>query len=150
MNGIERYIKENIEAFDAVPVPEGSRETFLKKLYKERRRGRTILLSFSSVAAAAALLLSIFPNNMEIEIRKHHWRLAIKEKEILASVGSNDPEEQDRIKDIIRCVITDVIPLEDQLPDELAENEKREILKEYYHDKWLALDNILNQYAQSL
>ncbi len=150
MNGIERYIKENIEAFDAVPVPEGSRETFLKKLYKERRRGRTILLSFSSVAAAAALLLSIFPYNMEIEIRKHHWRLAIKEKEILASVGSNDPEEQDRIKDIIRCVITDVIPLEDQLPDELAENEKREILKEYYHDKWLALDNILNQYAQSL
>ena len=76
--------------------------------------------------------------------------LAIKEKEILSSVRENDPEELERVVNIIRCVTTDAIPLEDQLPDELAENEKREILKEYYHEKWPALDNILNQYAQSL
>ena len=150
MNGIERYIKENIEAFDAVPVPEGSREAFFKKVSKDRRRGRTILLAFSSAAAAAALVLSVLPNNMEMEPRRHHLMLAIKEKEILSSVRENDPEELERMVNIIRCVTTDAIPLEDQLPDELAENEKREILKEYYHEKWLALDNILNQYAQSL
>ena len=32
MNGIEKYIKENVEEFDVAPVPEGSRNAFLEKV----------------------------------------------------------------------------------------------------------------------
>jgi hypothetical protein len=148
MNGIEKYIKENIEEFDVAPLPEGSRKSFLQKVEAEkRRRGvRTIMLAISSMAAAAAIMVSFLPDSLSYEIEKHHKELALKEMEIISIVSETSPELMDEVMNIIRVVVSEAIPLEEQLPDEIGIKAKKEILKEYYDCKYKALEQISEQY----
>ena len=148
MNGIEKYIKENIGESDVVPVPEGSRNAFMRKVEAERRRraARSIVLAFSSMAAAAAITVSFLPESLSYEIEKHHKELVLKEMEIIASVSETSPELMDEVMNTIRVVVSDAIPLEEQLPDEMGVKAKKEILKEYYYCKYKALEQISDQY----
>ena len=148
MNGIEKYIKENIEEFDAAPVPEGSRNAFLQKVREEKRRRRTrsIVLAISSMAAAAAITVSFLPESLSYEIEKHHKELALKEMEIISTVSEISPELIDEVTNTIRVVVSEAIPLEEQLPDEMGVKAKKEILKEYYDCKCKALEQIFDQY----
>lgn len=148
MKGIEKYIKENIEEFDVVPVPEGSRNVFLQKvrLEKSRRRARTIVMAISSMAAAAAIAVSFLPDSLSYEIEKHHKELVLKEMEIIATVSETSPELIDEVTNTIRVVVSEAIPLEEQLPDEMGVKAKKEILKEYYDCKCKALEQIFDQY----
>ena len=148
MNGIEKYIKENIGESDVVPVPEGSRNAFMRKVEAERRRraARSIVLAFSSMAAAAAITVSFLPESLSYEIEKHHKELVLKEMEIIASVSETSPELMDEVMNTIRVVVSDAIPLEEQLPDEMGVKAKKEILKEYYDCKYKALEQISEQY----
>ena len=148
MKGIEKYIKENIEEFDAAPVPEGSRNVFLQKVRveKSRRRARTIVMAISSMAAAAAIAVSFLPDSLSYEIEKHHKELVLKEMEIIATVSETSPELIDEVTNTIRVVVSEAIPLEEQLPDEMGVKAKKEILKEYYDCKCKALEQIFDQY----
>ena len=148
MKGIEKYIKENIEEFDVVPVPEGSRNVFLQKVRveKSRRRARTIVMAISSMAAAAAIAVSFLPDSLSYEIEKHHKELVLKEMEIIATVSETSPELIDEVTNTIRVVVSEAIPLEEQLPDEMGVKAKKEILKEYYDCKCKALEQIFDQY----
>ena len=148
MNGIEKYIKENIEEFYVVPVPEGSRNVFLQKVRveKSRRRARTIVMAISSMAAAAAITVSFLPDSLSYEIEKHHKELVLKEMEIIATVSETSPELIDEVTNTIRVVVSEAIPLEEQLPDEMGVKAKKEILKEYYDCKCKALEQIFDQY----
>lgn len=148
MNGIEKYIRENIEKFDVACVPEGSREIFMQKVKAEkRRRGlRTIVLGISSMAAAAAIAVCLVPSNLDAEIKNHHRRLVIKEMEIITTLSETSPELIDEVMTTIRAVVSEAIPLEDQLPDEIGPKEKKEILREYYNCKYKALEQIFDQY----
>ena len=148
MNGIEKYIKENIEKFDLAPVPEGSRNVFLQKVREEKRRRRTrsIVLAISSMAAAAAITVSFLPESLSYEIEKHHKELALKEMEIISIVSETSPELMDEVMNTIRVVVSEAIPLEEQLPDEIGIKAKKEILKEYYDCKCKALEQIFDQY----
>ena len=148
MNGIEKYIKENIEEFDVVPVPEGSRNVFLQKVRveKSRRRARTIVMAISSMAAAAAIAVSFLHDSLPYEIEKHHKKLALKELEIITTVSEISPELIDEVTNTIRVVVSEAIPLEEQLPDEMGVKAKKEILKEYYDCKCKALEQIFDQY----
>lgn len=149
MNGIEKYIKENIGESDVVPVPEGSRNAFMRKVEAERRRraARSIVLAFSSMAAAAALAVSFLPDSLSHDIERHHKRLAVKEMEILAVISENSPELMEEVTNTIRVVVSEAIPLEEQLPDVIGDKVKKEILKEYYDSKYRALEQILDQYT---
>ena len=148
MKGIEKYIKENIEEFDLAPVPEGSRNVFLQKVREEKRRRRTrsIVLAISSMAAAAAITVSFLPESLSYEIEKHHKELALKEMEIISTVSEISPELIDEVTNTIRVVVSEAIPLEEQLPDEMGVKAKKEILKEYYDCKCKALEQIFDQY----
>ena len=150
MNGIEKYIKENIDEFDAAPVPEGSRKAFLQKVKAQthRRRTRTIMLAVPSVAAAVLIILSLIPRDGSNEIKRYHRRLAVKEMIIMAKVSKTAPESLEDIVNTIRVVTSEVIPLEDQLSDVMEEGAKKRILKEYYDCKDRALEQILDQYTE--
>lgn len=148
MNGIEKYIKENIDEFDVAPVPEGSRNAFLQKVQEEkRRRGiKTTVLTLSSMVAAAAIAVCFMPDSLAVEIENHHKRLAVKEMEIITALSETSPELIDEVMNTIRVVVSETIPLEEQLPDEMGEKAKKEILKEYYESKYRALEQISDQY----
>ncbi len=149
MSGIEKYIKENIGEFDAYPVPEGSRNAFLKKVKAEKSRGglRTVIVTISSMAAAAAIAFLLAPGSLAHDIEKLHRKLATMEMEILTLVSETAPEELDEIQNTIRMVTSDAIPLEEQLPEEMKEESRKKILKEYYDIKYKALETILEQYT---
>ena len=148
MNGIEKYIKENIEEFDVAPVPEGSKAIFLEKVKAEKRRHRvrSIVLTISSMAAAAAITVSFLPNSLAHEIEKHHKKLAVKEMEIITTLSETSPELIEDVMNTIRVVVSETITLEEQLPDEMGVKAKKEILKEYYDCKYRALEQIYDQY----
>ena len=148
MNRIEDYIKANIDAFDTYTVPKGSKDIFLGKVKEERHRRvmRTIVVAISSMAAAAAIVLFIAPSSMAKDIEYHHRRLAFKETEILTLISERSPEELEEVMNTIRSVTSDAVTLEEQLPDEMEEKRRKEILKEYYESKYKALEHILDQY----
>ena len=152
MSGIEDYIRENIADFDMHDIPAGSKDVFLKKMKDERRhRGLRITVSaISSMAAAAAIVLSIVPQSLASELEKHHRRLAEKESEILILAGKVYPYEADAILSTVRSITAETIPLEDQLPDEMSLKDRRRILKEYYNHKINALEEVMTLYTESL
>ena len=151
MNRLEDFINRNIEAFDSEEVPAGSRERFLMKFREERQsifRRRAFILTLGSIAASAAIAICMIHMNPMSEVRKQHRRLAMKEAEILTVISTNTPELLNEVMNTIRGVTSEAIPLENQLPDELDDKVRREILREYYMRKYCALEEILNQYTQ--
>lgn len=151
MSGIEKYIRENIEDFDAYPVPEGSREAFLKKVKAERSRGglRTIFVTISSMAAAAAIAFLLAPGSLAHDIEKQHRKLASKETEILTLIAETSPENLESVMNTIRAVTSEAVPFEEQLPEEMVGKSRKQILKEYYDIKYKALERILEQYTET-
>lgn len=151
MSGIENYIRENIEAFDDLPVPEGSRETFLKKVKAEKslRSLRVIVVTLSSIAAAASIAFYLVPGSLERDIERQHRKLASKETEILTLISETSPENLENAVNTIRSVTSEAVPLEDQLPQEMERKSRKQILKEYYDIKYKALETILEQYTET-
>lgn len=151
MSGIEKYIRENIEDFDAYPVPEGSREVFLKKVKAEKSRSglKTVIVTISSMAAAAAIAFLLAPGSLAHDIEKQHRKLASKETEILTLIAETSPENLESVMNTIRAVTSEAVPFEEQLPEEMVGKSRKQILKEYYDIKYKALETILEQYTET-
>ena len=98
------------------------------------------------MAAAAAIAVCFIPRNLAADIENHHRRLADKELEIITALSETSPELIDEVMNTIRIVVSEAIPLEEQLPDEMGVKAKKEILKEYYDCKYRALEQIFDQY----
>ena len=146
MTELERYISSNVEAFDCEPLPEGGKERFMDAVRQERRKNRIHVLSmaFTGMAACIAIIMAVLVEpDISKELERHYRRMAMKENEILTIVGRECPEETDMIMNTLRTITADVIPLEDQLPDELSAKEKSRILNEYYDLKYSALENLM-------
>lgn len=146
MTELERYISSNVEAFDCEPLPEGGKERFMDAVRQERRKNRIHMLSmaFTGMAACIAIIMAVLVEpDISKELERHYRRMAMKENEILTIVGRECPEETDMIMNTLRTITADVIPLEDQLPDELSAKEKSRILNEYYDLKYSALENLM-------
>lgn len=148
MTELEKYISSNLEAFDCESIPEGSKDRFMDALGQERRKNRIRIISvaFSSIAAGLALLLTVFDEpDISKELERHYTKLAEKGNEILMIVEREYPDETDMIMNTLREITTDVIPLEEQLPDEISEKEKSRILNNYYNQKYSALESLMAQ-----
>lgn len=149
MNGLEKYIRENIGAFDTEPVPKGSRERFIEAVNSERRRSRIrmIRIAVAGIAAAfAGLVFLPLESDLSKELDRQYRRLADVENEIMSIVQKQSPWETDYVKSTIRAITTETIPLEEQLPEELSDTEKKRIIQEYYTQKYTALEYLKTQY----
>ena len=151
MTELERYISSNIEAFDCEPIPAGGKERFMDAVRQERRKNRIQVLSiaFTGMAACIAIIMAVLVEpDISKELERHYRRMAMKENEILTIVGRECPEETDMIMNTLRTITADVIPLEDQLPDELSAKDKSKILNEYYDLKYSALENLMTNISR--
>jgi hypothetical protein len=59
-----------------------------------------------------------------------------------------DPETFVEMENTMNIILYESIPLSEQLPDELSDEEKMEILREYYKEKSNALKSLRLLYAQ--
>lgn len=152
MDNLEKYIKDNREAFDTVPVPQGSLDRLMAK---SRRRSVRHTLSWAVPAVAAAALLVLFVtgyynNDESRHLNKMLEGIARSEVEIMTLVEISCPQDLEAVGNTIRSITTEAIPMYSLLPDELTPKERRKILDEYYGAKLQALDRVKEYYAYEM
>jgi hypothetical protein len=146
MTEMERYIADNRSAFDSESVPAGSRERFMNRLVSERRKRliRTAGVIFSGIAAACAAFMILFMEpDMSRTLERYHTRIAEMANEIMNIAETEYPYETEIIRNTVSSITDEVIPLEEQLPEELGTKEKTRILNEYYGQKYSALESLM-------
>lgn len=152
MDNLEKYIKENREAFDTAPVPQGSLDRLMAKT---RRKAVQIRLRWILPAAAAAAVLLLFVTGYYNNEEKRHLNrmlegMASTEVEIMTLVEKSCPHDLDAVENTIRSITSEAIPMYSLLPDELTPKERRKILDEYYGAKLEALDRVKEYYAHEM
>lgn len=151
MDNLEKYIKENREAFDTAPVPQGSLDRLMAKT---RRKAVQIRLRWILPAAAAAVLLLFVTGYYNNEEKRHLNRMlegiARSEIEIMTLVENSCPQDLETVGNTIRSITAEAIPMYSLLPEELSTKERRKILDEYYGAKLQALDRVKEYYAHEM
>lgn len=152
MDNLEKYIKENREAFDTATVPQGSLDRLMAKT---RRKTVQIRLRWILPAAAAAAVLLLFVTGYYNNEEKRHLNrmlegMASTEVEIMTLVEKSCPHDLDAVENTIRSITSEAIPMYSLLPEELAPKERRKILDEYYGAKLEALDRVKEYYAHEM
>lgn len=152
MDNLEKYIKENREAFDTAPVPQGSLDRLMAKT---RRKAVQIRLRWILPAAAAAAVLLLFVTGYYNNEEKRHLNrmlegIARSEIEIMTLVENSCPQDLETVGNTIRSITAEAIPMYSLLPEELSTKERRKILDEYYGAKLEALDRVKEYYAYEM
>ncbi len=137
MDRLEKYIRDNRKAFDSGPLPPGSRERFMKKMESPSHgmRRHTILAYAAGIAACTMIAMLIGWRTARPVENEYMAMLNSLDAEIIEMVKDYDERTADEITRASKFIIHDTIPLEEQLPDELAPEEKELILKEHYEKK---------------
>ena len=153
MDNLEKYIKENREAFDTAPVPQGSLDRLMAKT---RKRTIQIRLRWILPAAAAAAVLVLFfvtgyyNNDEKRHLNRMLEGIARSEVEIMSLVENSYPHDLEAVGNTIRSITAEAIPMYSLLPEELSTKERRKILDEYYGAKLEALDRVKEYYAHEM
>lgn len=161
MENLEKYIKDNLEEFNCGEMPAGCRERFMAKIaaadartaQKKRRSHRIFTYSLS---AAAVILLVLFVKDFmishttepNIEVENYAEQMYMQQEEILNLIKDTDPMAVDEAAAIIEIITSESIPLDEQLPQEISQEQRALILKEYYQAKMAALKRVKTLYAQ--
>ena len=152
MDRLEQYLKDNRSSFDVELPPSGSRERFMAGLEagnKERQsiRFRSQWLSLCvSAAAAMAIVLSLSYTGADRAIERSISAMNSQEAKIIALVEEVCPQDMDMVMSSIRSITSEAIPFTDMMPDELPEEERVRIIKDYYGRKTEALQNLMACY----
>ena len=132
MMDLEKYIRENREAFDTETPPEGSEERFLERM--ERKRGAVLRLRILTMTAAAAVLAIVTLTLKDgrflgtgNEPEAVYARYLAEMEDIWETVGPYEDASQ-----LLAMVTDEAIPMASQLPEELPARKRADILREYY------------------
>ena len=112
---------------------------------------KPIIIISTLIAIAIAFIIkniSINKSDSAIEVINYAQILEQQEKEILSLTKEMDPETFAEMENTMNIILYESIPLSEQLPDELSDEEKMKILREYYKEKSNALKSLRLLYAQ--
>lgn len=143
MNKLEEYIRENASRLDTALPPEGTEEQFLARW--EVEKGKKKRLFYLVLPAAAALLvLALLPwksntfrgvENTPDAVYAHYLALVADAWE---EAGADEEAAA-----MLACLTEEAVPLRDQLPDELSQEEQAAILRSYYGDLLAGVDKVM-------
>lgn len=153
MENLEKYIQDNLEQFNCGEMPLGHQERFMAKLQAaqaapERKAPRLFSRRslFAATAAAAAIVIAFFittgsptsdSDEYTIAIHEVAEEMYIEEAEIMMMLGEDDQN----IVNSVKSITEEAIPLSEQLPAELSQEKRAQILREYYKTRTAALKN---------
>ena len=153
MENLEKYIQDNLEQFNCGEMPLGHQERFMAKLQAaqaapERKAPRLFSRRslFAATAAAAAIVIAFFittgspasdSDDYTIAIHEVAEEMYIEEAEIMMMLGEDDQN----IVNSVKSITEEAIPLSEQLPAELSQEKRAQILREYYKTRTAALKN---------
>ena len=160
MSNLEEYIKQNLEAFDDQELPEGHLERFEAKLagLEERPAQQpgprpvkiwwwTAIAGVAAAVAAVAIFINQpttsqkdwfadIPEDQASICQAYYDQMAVMYSDILMTDVDGSKEAQ------LMTIAEETIPMIDQLPEELGEEERALILKEYYSDLLEGIEKI--------
>lgn len=163
MTDIKEYIQRNASAFDSAELPEGHEGRFEAKLdtllsgaessgreERKRRKTRMGIFSVLTTAAAAAVAAVIFTNRPSREV---DWFAGVADDPVAVYMAYSEKiavmyEEiftkdlDERWETTVGSITNENVAMIDQLPDELDDKTKAQILKEYYGELLNGLDKI--------
>lgn len=157
MLNLEQFIKENREAFHTGEIPQGHKARFSEKLRKasaERKRKHVfntmarIILSVAAVFVIAFILdnrsarIIDFLENRYTYTTNYALLMADEERQVMELMKETDPFTGKQLMTALENITFEAIPLKDQLPDELPEKQKKEIMNEYYRQKTEGIQKI--------
>ncbi|MBR2438494.1 MAG: hypothetical protein IKB26_05645, partial [Bacteroidales bacterium] len=144
---------DNLEQFNCGEMPLGHQERFMAKLQAaqaapERKAPRLFSRRsiFAATAAAAAIVIAFFittgspasdSDDYTIAIHEVAEEMYIEEAEIMMMLGEDDQH----IVNSVKSITEEAIPLSEQLPAELSQEKRAQILREYYKTRTAALKN---------
>ena len=148
MDRLEQYIIDNRASFDAELPSKDSKALFMAKVEKKRKSSKVVKVFYATLSFAAAItaVLFGFSGHSDIKVERMYNKMTHCENEILEIVESTCPDEIDEVTNMLRAVIAEAIPLEEQLPQELESKERQRILDRYYNQKIDALERIKVHY----
>ena len=160
MSNLEEYIKQNLEALDDQELPEGHLERFEAKLtgLEERPAQQpgqrpvkiwwwTAIAGVAAAVAAVAIFINQpttsqkdwfadIPEDQASICQAYYDQMAVMYSDILVTDVDGSKEAQ------LMTIAEETIPMIDQLPEELGEEERALILKEYYSDLLEGIEKI--------
>ena len=163
MDNLEKYIKDNAEAFNDAGLPEGHLDRFIAKLESQAtfeesqdspgvKRVRRIL--WAALAVAASLTVFVFLNhrpatethdwfanvgNDQLEICQTYYEKAGELYEIILAQNPDGSMDES-----VGSIADGGIPLVDQLPDDMDPDARAAVLKEYYGELLNGLERMKN------
>lgn len=168
MDNLEKYIKDNAEAFNDSELPEGHLDRFIAKLESQAsfeqgqdgqgslapsgKRVRRIL--WAALAVAASLTVFVFLNhrpatethdwfanvgNDQLEICQTYYEKAGELYEIILAQNPDGSMDES-----VGSIADGEIPLIDQLPDDMDPDARAAVLKEYYGELLNGLERMKN------
>lgn len=152
MDRLEQYIKDNRSSFDIELPPSGSRERFMARLEAENKERKVMrflpvwVSAFGSAAAVMAIVLGLSYTGADRAIERSISAMNSQEARVVALVEAVCPQDMDMVMNSIRSITSEAIPFTELLPDELSEEERVRIIKEYYGRKTEALQNLMACY----
>lgn len=152
MDRLEQYIKDNRSSFDTELPPSGSRDRFMARLEAVNNDGKVMrfrpvwLSAAVSAAAVVAIVLGLSYSGADKTIERCISAMNSQEARVIALVEEVCPQDMDMVLNSIRSITSEAIPFTDLLPDELPEEEKVRVIKDYYGRKTEALQNLMACY----
>lgn len=157
---IERFIKNNREAFDDAPLPEGHPERFERRLKRVARR-RRLLRTVRMTAAAAVIFVAVYvllPKDGEDNAEqicilsgemletKHYYvsMLNMTKTRVEQIVATAEPEIRRELGAELNAIVSDSVPFCN------SSDESTAIMIQYYYIKIAALLNIENALTDKL
>lgn len=163
MQNLEQFIKESREAFHTGELPQGHKTRFSEKLRKasaERKRRHVlntmvrIILPVAAVFVIAfiidnrsARIIDFLENRYTYKIN-YALLMADEERQVLELMKETDPFTGRQLMMALENITFEAIPLKDQLPAELPEKQKKEIMNEYYRQKTEGIQQIKDYLIQ--
>ena len=171
---IEQKIRNNREAFDDMKMPEGSRERFQKKLEeisplaslgrndeKHARNDRRLWLTWTSIAAAAAVALFVIINGIKIEVVEQAPSQQVADNKLVEMRQFYDEKVEEAIINLeevmenvddstkmqINAVIRDLMNMGDVFAEmaPLPEEKQMAIAEQIYDNKLRAIELITDK-----
>lgn len=147
MQNLEQFIKENREAFHTGEIPQGHKARFSEKLRKaaaERKRKHVFNTMARIILPVAAVFIIAFIIDNRYSSRNTNYALlmADEERQVMELMKETDPFTGKQLMTALENITFEAIPLKDQLPEELPEKQKKEIMNEYYRQKTEGIQKI--------
>lgn len=155
---LEDFIAKNRKKISEVKLPEGFSDEMLVRISEgiksKKERKKAVLRYTYGIAAALTLLVTVgllsLPNaekeNSIAEIEEYY--ILIKEINQLNSAERDYAVKEGIYKSVKDITEEEKQSIEEQLPDEISEQEREEIIKRYYNEKNKGLERLRNFLAE--